>query len=153
MQISKRCFKCGETKPLFDFYKHPKMPDGHVNKCKTCNKLDVHKNRDDKLEFYREYDKTRYKEQGRRGSTSATVRRLNRGYPIKRKARNAVSNALRDGLLVKPSACSCCNNTENIEAHHTSYLPENWLTVVWLCSGCHGREHSRLIRENIEIKY
>lgn len=37
---NKICFKCNLSKPLNDFYKHPKTRDGHLNKCKSCNKLD-----------------------------------------------------------------------------------------------------------------
>lgn len=40
----KKCFKCGIEKPLIEFYKHPQMLDGHVNKCKDCNKKDVSEN-------------------------------------------------------------------------------------------------------------
>ena len=41
---TKICFKCNLEKKLEDFYKHPQMPDGRVNKCKECNKKDTRDN-------------------------------------------------------------------------------------------------------------
>jgi hypothetical protein len=41
---TKTCFKCNLEKKLEDFYKHPRMPDGRVNKCKECNKKDTRDN-------------------------------------------------------------------------------------------------------------
>lgn len=37
----KACFKCGKTFPVTEFYVHPQMSDGHLNKCKTCTKEDT----------------------------------------------------------------------------------------------------------------
>ncbi len=33
----KRCKKCGETKPLDEFYRAQGMRDGHRSDCKACN--------------------------------------------------------------------------------------------------------------------
>jgi len=41
LQFTKICFKCGKQKEKKEFYKHPKMSDGFLGKCKECTKNDV----------------------------------------------------------------------------------------------------------------
>lgn len=51
----KECFICHKVKPLTDYYTHPKMNDGHLNKCKECCK-EYARQRDTK-----EYDRHRHR--------------------------------------------------------------------------------------------
>ena len=129
----KKCFKCGQTKPLSDFYKHKQMPDGHVNKCKECNKLDVRENRKSKVEYYREYDRKR----GNRHDPSC-IAEYRKKYPNKYKAHTLVNNAIRDGRLFKESCCVCGSN-DHTHAHHDDYLKP--LNVRWLCAAHHKQWH------------
>lgn len=60
------------------------------------------------------------------------------------KARYHVSNAIRDGRLLKASACQLCNTACEVEAHHhKGYARQNWLNVQWLCLTCHKAEDKK----------
>jgi 5-methylcytosine-specific restriction endonuclease McrA len=56
---SKVCKDCRVEKDLSEFYKHPGMADGHLNKCKLCVSARVRKNRRERLEQYAQYEKAR----------------------------------------------------------------------------------------------
>jgi len=131
----KKCFKCEEELPLSQFYKHKQMPDGHLNKCKECTKKDARENRAKNIEYYRAYDRNR----GNRLSDSYQ-NEYREKYPNKYKARNMVSNAIRDKKLFKED-CESCGSTEYIHAHHDDYLKP--LNVRWLCAACHHQWHAK----------
>lgn len=67
-ETSKVCFKCGKSKPLSMFYKHPRMADGHLNKCKECTKKDVSGNYRENIDHYKMYEAIRIDEPARRQS-------------------------------------------------------------------------------------
>jgi len=133
--MEKTCFKCGEIKPLSEFYQHKEMSDGHVNKCKECNKDDVKRNRKLKINYYREYDRDRGCRQ--KGSYQKNYRKNN---PRKYIAQTMVNNAIRSGVLKRSEFCSTCGDNEfKTHGHHDDY---NYpLTVRWLCPACHKKWH------------
>ena len=130
----KPCFKCGEVKPLVEFYKHPMMVDGHVNKCKECNKRDVRENRRANVDYYRAYDRAR----GSR-TNSSYLREYRAKSPAKYKAKTAIGNALRDRKITKDVLCQYCGAYRKLHGHHCDY--DKPLDVQWLCVPCHKQWH------------
>ena len=123
----KKCFKCGEVKALSDFYKHPQMADGHVNKCKECNKKDVLEHRELNLEKIQDYDRERRKkcnvsdERWKELSDyqNTYLKAYREDNPKKYAAHSAVSNAVRDGHLIR-MPCVVCGDSK-VHAHHMDY--------------------------------
>lgn len=148
----KTCFCCGKTKPLTDYYKHPKMADGHLGKCKECQKAATRANREENIEYYRDYDKSRamlphrvkarldYLEtdDGKKARKRAASNYRCK-HPKARAAHIIVGNAVRDGILIRPQAYESCGYTGKIEGHHDDYTKP--LSVTWLCIPCHKAWH------------
>lgn len=137
--MQKKCFKCGQVKDLTEFYTHPQMSDGTVNKCKECNKSDVRKNYARRREHYSQYDRKRQQDPERRKRMVGYKKGYRRRNPEKDNARNAVHNAIRDGRLIRPDFCGVCGRVGKVQAHHHDYSKP--LDVIWECFVCH-REHS-----------
>ena len=152
----KTCFKCNEEKSLSEFYRHPQMGDGHLNKCKSCTKIDTIRNRSDRLEYYTNYDKYRAMQPHRvsaryqyqqtdagKESVKKSKEKWATGNPVKKAAITQVGNAVKSGKLEKPKSCgSCYIPNVRIHGHHDDYSKP--LAVRWLCSMCHiawHREH------------
>lgn len=131
----KTCFKCHQSLPLGEFYKHPQMADGHLGKCKDCTKLDMRNDRVTKPRV-REYDRERsslpHRVALRVRITGDWVKR----FPERRAAHMAAQNAERDGIIVRPKLCEGCNLERRLSKHHHDYSKP--LAVVWLCKPCHA---------------
>lgn len=149
----KTCFKCGASKPLTEFYKHSRMKDGFLNKCKECAKRDTKENRTLHADYYRQYDRDRFQtdpkvrerhrryqktENGKKSIRETRLRWLERNLE-KRAAHIILGNRIRKGEVVKPDACSCCGKGGIIHGHHSDYSRP--LDVEWLCPACHVGKH------------
>lgn len=147
----KTCICCGLPFPLDGFYKHPKMADGHFNKCIGCCKAQAEARRH-RLEttdpLWRENELSR-----QRGK-SATARAEGRHRPNrasqaswakrnrhKTRAQLAVKRAIDSGRLI-PKPCHC---GQPAEAHHEDYTKP--LDVIWLCTTHHAARHIEIRRQ------
>ena len=130
---TKQCFKCKKEKDLSEFYKHKQMKDGHLNKCKECNKIDAINTRNAKIEHYREYDRKRGNRQDNQYRSEYRDK-----YPNKYKAHNMVNNAIKSGKLFH-EPCEVCHTVDNVHAHHDDYLKP--LNIRWLCAAHHSQWH------------
>jgi hypothetical protein len=144
----KKCFKCGEEKPISEFYKHKAMSDGVLGKCKSCAKMDV-KNRYDSLIQNHEFLE-RERERGRdkyhrlyvgvHNKTTQEVRkRWESKYPEKVMCSRLSSN------LKRPF--------EGAEKHHWSYNKEHAKDVIWLTKQEHKKAHRFIVYDNERFMY
>lgn len=120
--------------PLDAFYKHPAMADGHLNKCKECQKSDMRQYRRDS-DRPREIDRLR----GSRATTRKAIKKWQAANRVALVAHAAVARAIKRGEL-KRQPCAVCGAVERIHAHHEDYARP--LDVVWLCALHHARLRS-----------
>ena len=136
----KKCFKCSVIYPISEFYKHSRMADGHLNKCKECTKKDATDNRWNKVEYYREYDRNR----PNRAGAYEYMKKYRKDNPEIYRAHQMVALHVKKGnMTIKP--CEICGTTERIEGHHDDYSKP--LDVRWLCS-VHHKEYHRNLKES-----
>jgi hypothetical protein len=133
---TKTCFKCKAEKAVTEFYVHPAMGDGRLNKCKECAKRDVAENYRANIEHYVEYERRRTE----RPERKEQARKYHRNRdPEKRIANQTAGNAIRDGRLIR-QPCEVCG-AEKVEAHHDDYSKP--LEVRWLCRKHHLEHHGK----------
>lgn len=135
----KPCIRCGATKPLSEFYTHPRMGDGHLNKCKECCRSDARRRHYQRMEdpAWREAERERGREKAARNGHLYPKR-----TPEQRSAHTKVAAAIRSGRLIPAMACQRCGHDFSEygrEAHHPDYGRP--LDVEWLCRRCHRKHH------------
>lgn len=123
-EMFKRCFKYGLLLPITEFYSHPQMGDGHLNKCKKCAKNDVHKNYSIKSKDANYVEKER--ERGRE--------KYKRLYSIKKYKNEKRTNAVRHLIEYKLGKLNA-----EIELHHWNY--NDLFSVIALNKRIHAQLH------------
>ena len=127
----KECFKCNTVKPLSDFYKHPQMGDGYLNKCKVCNRIDaakqLEKNKLNPKWIEKEKERVRLKQLKKAGHAKTLIY-----AEIKKK--------ITSGEIVK-KPCEVCGK-EKTQGHHEDYSKP--FDLVWLCVRHHQDRHIHL---------
>lgn len=154
MRPFRYCSKCRETKPNIEFYDRAYI-------CKPCRQAraktpeEQDKNKARCKAYYRahlveatvkrkEYERTHRKE-----LNAYSLRRYHEGYQRdKRYCRWRLNDAVHRGLIIRPTTCEACGKVGKIDGHHSSYAPEDWNKVMWLCITCHrSKVHSGLTLE------
>lgn len=129
----KNCIICGELKPLSEYYKHPQMGDGHLNKCKSCTKRQANErhhtlNND---ESWMESERARHREKYRRLGYKEKQLEWDANKPWKK-----TSTYKKLARKLKLS--------EGIEAHHWNYADDFLLDVFTLPIREHKAAHGFL---------
>lgn len=136
-QAYKRCVKCGETKPLEDFYRKKSSSDGRWSECKDCTKArkrEYERNNRDKVNARKRRSRQRNIDTHRK-AYQRRVREQRAQFPERRRANIAVRRAIDKGQLSRPATCEDCGAGGKIDAHHDDY--DKRLEVRWLCKNCH----------------
>jgi len=135
--MKKQCTKCKKYKYLDEFYTNK-----NHSWCITCyrdaNLTNYHRNPQAYME----------RQLSRRRANPELNNSYRKRHPEKYKAHNALSNAIRDRKIIKPSACEKCGTSnKKIHGHHWhGYDKDHWLDVQWLCPICHKSEETIVSR-------
>ena len=135
---TKVCFRCEVNKPLTDYYKHKKMGDGHLNKCKSCTKSDAIKNHEKKSlsPEWVEKERARSREKYHRLNYKESQKEWNKKRPWS-------SSGVYKNLSHK------FKTDKGTELHHWSYKDSNLEDVFVMETKQHRMSHKYL---NIDIE-
>lgn len=139
------CKSCGLEKAPSLFYASNK------SRCKECIKARVKVNREENVERYKEFERSRANNPERvqarkeylltdagKASKKKAINKYKESNPKKRAVHVITGNAIRDNKLTKGN-CEVCGSDETIVAHHCDY--DKPLVVMWLCAKHHSEWH------------
>ena len=136
-EIYKNCFKCGELKPLSEYYTHKQTSDGHIGKCKSCTKADSAK----RLAEKRNDPEWAFNERSRKRRTNRTCRK---------------SRTKEDKTSPKYGARLAAQRIpkkDGHQNHHWSYREEHWKDIIQLETNDHYKVHRFMIYDSERLQY
>ena len=148
--MEKTCFKCGQLKPLTEYYAHKQMADGHLNKCKSCTRLDTKTNTVQKMgdpEWVK-------KEQVRHRKKYHRLNYLEKHKPSK----DAQYIRTKDHRSRFPEKYKAHTSSQGIESklghnHHWSYNKQHWRDVIDISPKDHAKAHRFIIYDQERMMY
>lgn len=138
--VSKPCISCKQIKPIKSFYKHSKMSDGHLNKCKLCVK-EVSKKRFEKIKsdpVLLEKERARNREKYHRLNYKDMHKP---SYEAKKKAIHNYKEKYPEKVKAKNFTSSLKKKNPNNHFHHWSYNDEHFKDVIELSIDSHNKAH------------
>ncbi len=135
----KKCFKCGLEKELDDFYVHPRMADGHLNKCKECTKKDakvVYKN-------IQANPERAFKERRRCAKKTERARKEKKFWTQREYIKQHLSDDFDEKYPEKRKAHTATqhNTVKGFHQHHWSYNEDHFLDCIYLTQSDHIQIH------------
>lgn len=162
--MTKVCTKCHVELPLDAFGKYSKGRGGLQPRCKSCYNAGAREHFKARYASDPDYrarvlsDAAKWRaahpdrmsasmKQWRERNSDRYTAALRSRDPAKVAACQAVAEAVRKGILLKPDRCSECRaegTGRMIQAHHEDYGRP--LDVIWLCPKCHRAKHPGINR-------
>jgi hypothetical protein len=138
---TKRCNRCGLSKPTTEFIRNARMKDGLLNQCKACRQLAQSKRERIRTPETRAAERQYLRDYRRRNPEAKRLNNLRyqQRYPDKARAHRLLNEAVLRGE-VERKPCEVCGST-NAQGHHDDYSKP--LEVRWLCPVHHAAEHPR----------
>ena len=144
----KSCIRCKKKKELSEFYAHPQMADGHLNKCKVCVRNYSGTRRNKKLNdsdwVKSERERCRLKQEAYRkaGLVSQTKNKFKHAWRKRNRSKSRAHGVARKAHPNKPGRCQeCKRKTDIIHRHHPDYQKPK--EIIWLYPPCHGAKHRK----------